>query len=291
MSDDTIFREVDDELRSERMRTLWRRFAPWIIGAAVLIVLLVAANEGWRWWQQSTAARSSDQYYEALDLAGAGDTAAALAALDATVAEGTGAYPVLARFAQAGLLAAEGRADEALAAYDALAAADTNPRLRELALVLGATLLVDGGDVDGVRARVGGLIDAGNPMRNAARELLGLAQYRAGDVAGAAATFDEVLADPLASSDLVGRVELYRAQAVAQGLADDSDLVEPAPEPVAEEAETPAADDGPAPADLEQFLAPAEDGETDAGVAPSDLDQFLAPAGDDAEPADEPAAE
>src|SRR5690606_13983382 len=49
MSQDNIFREIDEELRSDRMRSLWRRFAPYVIGAAVGVVVLVAANEGWNW--------------------------------------------------------------------------------------------------------------------------------------------------------------------------------------------------------------------------------------------------
>ncbi|UXN73227.1 hypothetical protein N8D56_20075 [Devosia sp. A8/3-2] len=38
MSQDNIFREVDEELRSDRMRAFWRRFAPYVIGAAIAVV-------------------------------------------------------------------------------------------------------------------------------------------------------------------------------------------------------------------------------------------------------------
>ena len=103
MSNETIFREVDEELRGDRMRAIWRRFGPYIIGAAVAVVLIVAANEGWSWWQNSTAARSSDQFYAALELAERGDSESALTALNEVVAEGSGGYPTLARFRQTGL--------------------------------------------------------------------------------------------------------------------------------------------------------------------------------------------
>src|SRR5690606_21661209 len=129
----------------------------------------------------SNAARSSDQFYEALELAEAGDVAAATAALDRVAAEGSGAYPALARFREAALLASEGRDAEAVAAYDALATAQSNSQLRDLALVLAGYLLVDSGNVDGVRQRVGGLAVDGHPLRGVAREALGLAHYQAGD--------------------------------------------------------------------------------------------------------------
>ena len=40
MAEDNIFREVDEELRSDRMRALWRRIAPFVIGAAVAIAMV-----------------------------------------------------------------------------------------------------------------------------------------------------------------------------------------------------------------------------------------------------------
>jgi hypothetical protein len=247
MSNETIFREVDEELRGDRMRALWRRFGPFIIGGAIAIVLVVAGNEGWTWWQNSNAARSSDQFYAALELAEAGDVAAAQDALNDVVAEGTGGYPALARFRQASLLAADGKSAEAVAAYDAIATSETNARLREMALVLAAYLLVDGGDVAAVQQRVGGLTGPQNPLRNAAREAIGLTQYKAGDADAALATFREVLADPQAGQDLRGRVDVYAAQLVAMGAAADG-----GPPAAAEAddapADAPAADPAPAPA-------------------------------------------
>lgn len=240
MSNDTILREVDEELRSDRMRSLWRRFGPYVIGAAVAIVLLVAINEGWSWWQNSNASRSSDQFYAALELADGTDVEAAQKALDEVIAQGTGGYPSLARFRQAALLAKGGSTAEAVAAYDALSNSETNPRLRNLALVLAAYLLVDGGDVAAVDQRVGGLIAPTNPMRNAAREALGLVKYQAGDLAGARQAFEDILADPLASQEARGRLQVYLAQLVAEGVA------VPAPETAADAPAAPSVGDAPA---------------------------------------------
>lgn len=217
MSEENIFSEVDDELRSERMRNLWRRTAPYVIGAAVAIVLLVAGNEGWSWWQKSNADRSSDQFYAAIELADAGDIAEAQAALEALAAEGSGQYPILARFRQASLLASDGKTDAAITAYDALSTSLSNQRLRDLALILSAFVLVDDGDVSAVEARVGGLISPDNSMRNTAREALGLTQYAAGDIDTARATFEQIAADPSGSLETIGRIQLYLAQLIAEG--------------------------------------------------------------------------
>ncbi|WP_127754346.1 tetratricopeptide repeat protein [Devosia sp. 1566] len=279
MSQDNIFREVDEELRSDRMRAFWRRFAPYILGAAVGVVLIVAINEGWSWYQSSNAAQSSDELYAAFDLADGGDLAAAQTELDRLIADGSGGYPVLAQFRKAGLLAKEGKAAEAVAVYDELANTQSNPRLRELALVFAGTLLVDNGTLADVQTRVETIATEGNPLRNAAREAMGLAQYKAGDFAAAQASFESVLNDPLTQNTTRQRMGYYLGQMVSEGViapapipdseatlqssetivVDEAGPVEPAAEAPAPEAAAPAAPEAVAPA------APA----TEAPAAPA----------------------
>jgi hypothetical protein len=253
MSNENIFNEIDEELRSDRMRALWRRFAPFVIGGAVAIVVLVAANEGWSWYTNSQSAAASEQLYSALDAAEAGDLAAAQAELDVVAANGSGGYPVLAEFRKAALLAEQGDAAAAVAAYDALANSQSNQRLRELALLLAANILVDSGSVADVEARVATLATDEAQLRRVARELLGLAQYKAGDFAAAEQNFEAVINDPLAQSPVRNRMAYYLAQLLSQGVAtadepaeeaaeaidaiiEDDAAAEPATEPAAEPA-------------------------------------------------------
>jgi hypothetical protein len=219
MSNDTLVREVDEELRRDRLRKLWRQSAPFVFGAAAAVVLLVAGYEGWSWWTESNAAKSSDQFYAAAGIADGTDVDAAKKALDDIIAQGSGGYPALAQFREASLLAQSGKLDEAVAAYDGLATSLSNGHLRELALVMGANVLVDKGDVAAVEQRVGGSITPDSPMRNAAREVLGLTQYKAAKLDDAMKSFQAILDDPLASRDLQSRVQIYVQQLLAEGAA------------------------------------------------------------------------
>jgi hypothetical protein len=228
MAEDNIFREVDEELRSDRMRALWRRIAPFVIGAAVAIVAIVAVNEGWAWYSNSRAATSSDELYTALDAAQGDDLAAAQAALDTLEANGSGGYPVLAEFAKASVLAKSGDSAGAVATYDALANNQSNVRLRELALLQAATILVDSGTLADVEARVGTIASDDNPMRRVARELIGLAQYKAGDYEAAKTSFEAVLNDPLAQEGIRSRVAFYIAQMTSAGLVAEAPAEQPA---------------------------------------------------------------
>ena len=217
MANDTLIREVDEELRRDRVRKLWRQTGPYVIGGAVLVVLVVAGYEGWNWWQKTQSAKSSDQFYAASVVADGKDAAAAKKALDDLIAQGSGAYPMLAQFREAALLAQNGKTDDAVAAYDALSTSIANTHLRELALVLAADLLIDKGDVAAVEQRVGGLMTPASPMRDSAREAMALTQYKAGKLDDAMANFQAILDDPQSSRDMQGAVQIYLAQLQAEG--------------------------------------------------------------------------
>jgi len=226
MSDtDTVFREVDEELRNERMNKLWRQFGPYVIGVAVVIILIVAGNEAWRWWQTSTANNGAEQFTAALDVVESGDIAAGQTALQEVINSGSGQYPVLAQFRSAALLAKEGKTTEAVAAYDTLMTTSSDIRLRELAAIFAAYLLVDAGDPLLVTQRVGEMQEPTHPMRNAAREAIGLAHYKAGNYVDARVLFDAIAADPLTSRDLGLRVSLYLGQLTAQGVGPTAEAV------------------------------------------------------------------
>lgn len=306
MAQDNIFREVDEELRSDRMRNLWRRFAPYVIGAAVGVVAIVAVNEGWTWYHANNAAQSSDELYAAFDLADGGDLAAAQAQLDKLIADGTGDYPTLAEFRKAGLLAKDGSVDEAVAAYDALANDQSNAHLRELALVLAGNLLVDSGSLADVESRVGSVAAEGSPLRNAARETLGLAQYKAGDLPAAQASFQSVIDDPMTQSSTRTRMGYYLAQLLSEGattqdlnadaaasaideIVQDAAPADTGPVLAAPGASEPATEAAPAPA---TDTAPAAEAAPAADAAPAapaaETTPATAPA---ATPSSEPAAQ
>ena len=46
MSDDSFIREVEEELRSDRLKKVWNQFGAFIIGAAIVIVVATAAWRG-----------------------------------------------------------------------------------------------------------------------------------------------------------------------------------------------------------------------------------------------------
>jgi hypothetical protein len=207
MSD--IFREVDEDLRREQMKRLWDRYGTYILGTAVLIVVVVAGYKLWEYWQERQAAATGDRFVAALKLADDGKHADALAAFAAIAKDGSGGYPILAGFRLAAEKAANGDEKGAVAEYDAISARSGTPALvRDMARLRAALLLVDTASVADLTTRIGDLAGTGNAWRHSAREILGLAAWRSEDLPTARKYYEEIAGDKESPQDLQSRAKL-----------------------------------------------------------------------------------
>ena len=209
MSDDSFIREVDEELRQDRARDLWRRYGIWAIAGAVAIVAGTAGIRGYQYWVESRANASGDAFLQAMTLANDGKPDEALKALAGLEKDGYGAYPVLARMRAATVRAEKGEFDAAVKGFDAVAA-DTAiaDAIRDMARLRAAFLLVDHGGREDVAARIEPLTSDANPLRHSAREALALAGWKAGNASDALKLFEQVSADESAPRNNRRRAEI-----------------------------------------------------------------------------------
>lgn len=209
MSDDSFIREVEEELRSDRLKKVWNQFGPIIIGAAILIVVGTAAWRGWEYYSERQASASGDRFLAALNLANEGKSDEALAALQSLESDGYGAYPVLARMRAATVLEEKGDTAGAVAAFDAVAADGSAPdAVRDMAKIRAAYILVDTGSADDVAQRAEPLSADTSPLRHAAREALGLAAWKDGRLGDAKVLFQQIVDDPAAPRNAKQRASI-----------------------------------------------------------------------------------
>ena len=194
MSD--IFREVDEDLRSESYQKLWDKYGRLLIGAAVGVVVVTAAWQGWTTWQRGQNEADGERYMAAAQVAARGQTGAAIAMLEQLEGEAGAGYVTLARLQRASTLVAAGDRREAVSVYDAVSAdTSVDQTLRDLATLLAAQNLVDTADRPTLERRLAGLNLDISPWRFAARELLALAALRANDAAAARDYFTKLADD------------------------------------------------------------------------------------------------
>ena len=206
MSD--IFREVDEEVRRERLQQLWERHGNLMVALALLIVLAVGGWRGYDWWENRKAAESGAAFEAAVALGESGKQDEAQAAFGKLAKEGSSGYRTLARFREAAELA---KTDPAAAAkaYDSLAAESALGRsLQDLATIRAGLILVDTATPAELATRLEPLTATDRPFRHTARELLALGAWRAGDAAAAKRWFDLIATDVETPAGTRQRIEV-----------------------------------------------------------------------------------
>lgn len=180
---EALFREVDEDLRHEQLHRLWKQYGALIIGAAVLVVAVVAGYEGWHAYKAHTQTADAAAFEQAISKADSAplDAADALDKVAQSASSGTAA---LAALQEATLLANNGKVPEALTAYKTLADnPDRDPILRGIATIRYALLGMDNGIESGtLSAMVTPLSVAGKPLEFSARQVLAILAIKDGNM-------------------------------------------------------------------------------------------------------------
>ncbi len=235
MVEGDLFREVDEDLRRERIARMWDAYGVHVLIAAALIVASVAGYKGWQWWTDKQAAENGAVFVKALALAEDGKQAEMTGALILISKQGARGYAMLAKLHLAAQFVKEGKTAEAAAQYDAVAGDGYASELvRGYARVQSAALVVDKSDMAEMRKRLQVLDTPASPWRSSARELIGLAAYKDGKFDEAEEIFQLLAADSKTPAQMKKRAETLLAL-----------LVKPVPEssgkakePVRDEAKT-----------------------------------------------------
>ena len=193
---DDIFKEVDEDLRAERLRAAGRRYGLLLAVLALAVVIGAGIWQFQLYRQRQLAFATASTFFAATRLADStvhavpGDAnagQAGAAALFAQVAaRGPEGFRTLARFRQARIAWDGGQHAQALGLWDAVhddPAAD--PALRGLASLLWVQHQLDGGDPALLKSRLGALGRPGSAWRPMAQELDAEIDLRLGHVADA----------------------------------------------------------------------------------------------------------
>jgi hypothetical protein len=201
-------REVDEEYRRAQIAGIFKKYGNIIIGVLLLVVLGVGGWQFLQWRQKAAAETGAVAFENALKLSSEDKRAETETALAALAGDLSNPYSVLARLRQAGEIAKRDVA-EGVKAYDAVAADQAvELELRNAARIRAAYLLVDTANVDDMTKRVADLAVPAGTWRNSARELLGLAHYKAGDFEKASPFFQEIATDLAAPQSMKSRADV-----------------------------------------------------------------------------------
>lgn len=190
-----IFSEIEEDIRKDRAKRIWQRFGKYVIGAAVLLVLVVGGWRVYEGWADSRAAAAGDRFLDAVTLLEE-NPQTGIEALEAVAADSPASYGALARFRVASALAQDGNFDEAIAHFRELTSdSSLDPLVRDVASIRLGYLLLDHGSAADVEGLLLELSDTTHPFSHSAREIRAFAAMKAGNREQALGLFLELVSD------------------------------------------------------------------------------------------------
>ncbi len=235
-----FFREVDEDVRRDRLVRFWTKYRYLLIGLAVLVVAGTGVWHVFVTHRDQAAEAAGAEFEAAAQLARDGKSAEAAAAFEALSKTAPKGYAGLARLRAAGEISASDP-QAAIKSFESLAEnSSLDPELRDFAKLRAAMLRLDTDDPAEFERRYAALASDSFPYRHEIRELLGLAALKRNSFDTAGNWLDGIVSDLRAPAGV-----RMRAQALL-GLVQSS-LVRPEKSAAAAgQAENPPAGDQPA---------------------------------------------
>lgn len=182
---DSFIKEVSEEVRQDRMFRLWKRYAPFVIGA---IVLVVGASAAWNWMKHREIVEARERGGAFIDAGGSAAKLEVLTGLEQGLAK------TLAEMRLAAALGAEGDATGAAEIYRRVSTSDAPSAYRDLALLRAIQLEAARADPASLAVELESLVGEGAPYRPLALELRGVLRMNSGNPAGAREDLEAAIA-------------------------------------------------------------------------------------------------
>ena len=199
MSD--IFREVEEDVRKERLEKLWKQYGDHVIAGVAVLVIGVAGYKVWQHYEQQQQLKAAAAFNVAAKLAEGGGTSQAAEAFAKIAHDAPSGYAATARLAEADALLASGRTEDAVALYKQVVAKNSGP-LGDVARMRAAWGLADLKPKSDLQTLLAPLIKGNSPWRFMARELLAYCDYHEGAAKQALREYELLGMEPDAPSAL-----------------------------------------------------------------------------------------
>lgn len=209
---DSLLREVEEELRREQMHKLWERYNGLIVGAAALIVLAVGGYKLLESRRIAAEQAAGTEFTTAERLSDEKKKDEAQKAFAKIAESGPAGYAALAKLQIAGDQVKAGKTADAVATYDSLAKQPgADDLLKSFAQLQAAALRMPDADYAEIQNRLTPLAGDDAPYSKSARELLGIAAYKAKKFDEARKYLEPLLIDPNASEAMQNRIKVVMA--------------------------------------------------------------------------------
>ena len=205
MSD--VFQEVDEELREEKYKSIWRKFRYYLIGGLILFILGIAVNAFWKDYNLKEINERSERFFTAIEMAQE-DKVNAITLLEefANQEEKNSEYNALiARFTEAAIRRSEKDFNGALVIYQSLEENNISNFYEDYAKLSSVEMLIALNNKKDAKLILDDLISNTSDLKYIAMEYMGYLEIDEGNFSKAQTIFTNIADDALSSVNMKNR--------------------------------------------------------------------------------------
>ena len=208
MSD--VFQEVDEDIRQERYKTIWKRYRYYFISIIMVLIIAVATNAFLRHENFKKVNERSDKFFNAVSISNSNSDEALklLNEFSTTELKSSQYNVVLSLFIEAAINREKQDFSAALNVYSQIAKMENIDIFYiDYANLCAAETLISSGDIEAAIIMLEMLIKNNSPLLLIAKEYLGYVEISKGNYEKSKTLFEEIYEDASSSQEMINRVK------------------------------------------------------------------------------------
>ena len=175
-----LFNEIDDDLRQDRLKTIWATYKNSIYTAVIVISLVLIGSEAYQYYSQSKSEKSGIILSQIVESATGDESQLINDYIDELLESGTSDYKTYALLLKSDNFISQNKLDDARETYMDLVKKAENSFIRDLAKLKLSYLNVDNVSFDQIQEDLSSLLESDNPLSLFAYEVLAMSAYKHG---------------------------------------------------------------------------------------------------------------
>ena len=175
-----LFNEIDDDLRQDRLKTIWATYKNSIYTAVIVVSLVLIGYEAYQYYSQSKSEKSGLMLSQIIESATGDESQLINDYIDELLESGTSDYKTYALLLKSDNFISQNKLDDARETYMDLVKKAENSFIRDLAKLKLSYLNVDRVSFDQIQEDLSSMLESDNPLSLFAYEVLAMSAYKHG---------------------------------------------------------------------------------------------------------------
>ena len=191
--EDAFIREIDEELKNEKLKKIWDKYGLFIILFVTVAVTAAVSFETFKAWREKRNQEFSDSYAYALNLQNQGRYGEALEILEGLQKSKKAIYSDIAEVQIANVMIEQNKIEDAIAILEKISKSeDFNAQMKQIAIIKLASYKLDYAPAKEIQEMLEPLVTENGVWTNIAKELLAMLAVRENDFDKAKTLYQEI---------------------------------------------------------------------------------------------------